>query len=229
MLREKYNTLSNKRGYLYLRETIYKRDRRTLKRKPSKLCDGSATKERGKYSIKIDTYCGKIFEKELKYIETFNDYILKKHTNLNKNNLDFDYLKYKLTSSFDKLLDDFIEYLFYIYEIDKNIFYNKKKITYAINNGYLSKETIFWLRKFRINGNYQNKKEIKRFTYRCNDIGIYDEEIIQTLYLKLVPEDLAKEKSLKDFKKELDLYKSNEFSNKLQIKKMRDFIKESMK
>lgn len=215
MLREKYNSLTNKRGYLYIRETIYKRDGRTLKRKPSKLCDGSATKNRYKYSIKKDTYCGKIQDNiKLDHIITFEDYI-------SKNKTDFDFIKYKLKLEFDTILDDFVEYILFIYEIDKNNFFNGKKKVYEINNGYFSKETIEWVRRFRINKSANNPKEFERFSNRCYDTGIYDDEIINSLYLKLIPDSaqnilLIKEK-----------YEENEIK-KIKTDKLRNFIQTSI-
>ena len=78
MLWEKKNIKNPEtRGYLYLRETIYVRDKRTHKRKPKKLGSGSGYKERGKYSKKKDIYCGKIVECSMKKFINFRDYIKK--------------------------------------------------------------------------------------------------------------------------------------------------------
>ncbi len=180
MFREKFTNFQEKRGYLYIRESIYKRDRRTLKRKPSKLCDGSATKERGKYSIKKDIYCGKIYEIEPIKLDSFKDYIHK--------NIEQDFLNFKLNIKFADLIDIFVSYLLDIYEIDEIEFYEGKKKVYTIGEGYLSREGILWLKRFNIKGDYDNSKEIERFNYRCEDIGIYDEDIINVLYLKLIPQ-----------------------------------------
>ncbi len=221
MLREKYNSLTNKRGYLYIRETIYQRDKRTLKKKPSKLGDGSATKNRWKYSLKKDTYCGKIIENiEIKHIITFQEYLKKIKYGSEQ---DFDFLEYKIKTDFDKILDDFVNYLIYIHKINDEEFKTGKKKAYAINNGFLSRETIEWVRRFRINKSPENPREFERFMNRCLASGIFDEEIIETLYLKLIPDkDILK----KDKLNEEDLSK-NEIK-KIKIRKLRSFIKESI-
>lgn len=212
MFREKYNSSSDKRGYLYLRETVYERDGRTYKRKPAKFGDGKATKNRGKYSKKKDTYLGKIEEIQLKKILTFDDY-LKNEKNINN------IFEYKLNLNFDSLLDLFIEYLLFIYELEKEEFEKpKKKKVYNINEGYFSPITMDWIRRFRINSNYTNPNEMYRFSNRCKDSGIFDEQVIESLYTKLSPIDeklLAEEEKNKEIKK-------------LKIKNYRDFIKQSI-
>lgn len=219
MFREKYNPFKDKRGYLYLRESIYKRDKRTYKRKPSKLGDGKATKERGKYTKKKDTYLGKIIEKELQKVISFQEFLVS--TKKIKSNEEF--LKYKININFENLLMDFIKYLLTIYEINSEEFFNKeKKKVYQINNGFLSPLTIDWLKRFRIRPNYSRLKELERFQYRCEDIGIFDKDIIGLLFSKLEEDQglveseeetqINKEEKLKDFK----------------LKKLKDFIKKSV-
>lgn len=196
-----------KKGYLYLRETIYERDRRTLKRIPKKNGDGSATKERGKYSKKKDIYCGKIREAEPKHLITFNSYMEKVHE---------DFLEYKMNRSFDGIIDDFINYLLYIHEIDKEEFFDKKKkVVYYIGNGFLSKETIDYLKRFNLRNESEN--ELERFSNRCQDIGIYDEDIIGTLYMKLSEQNNILSKT------EIEV---NPKIEKKEYNKYRDFMKE---
>lgn len=214
MFREKLHKDPNQRGYLYIRESYYERDKRTHKRKPSKLCDGTATKERGKYSKKKDIYCGKIHEIEIKIIENFEGYLKKQNK---------EYLEFKINSKFDDLIDEFVKYLLYIYELDEDEFYNGKKRVYALGDGYLSKETIIWLKNFEINGNYDNFNEIKRFSFRCQDCGIYDEDIINTLYLKLVPK--IDERDIKEEIEELE----NQDEKREGFTNLRNFLKRNLK
>lgn len=221
MFREKYNSFSEKRGYLYIRETIYKRDGRTLKRKPARLGDGSATKERGKYSIKKDTYCGKITEDIfLKYIITFNEFV-SNILKTDKKTKYKDFLEYKTKSSFDDIIDDFTLYLIYIYNLDKEDFFTGKKQVYAINNGYFSRDTIEWVRRFKINPKNYYTKEMQRFAFRCHDVGIYDEDIINLLYLKLNPEIDQNILSENENNEDLEV-------KKLKLKNYRNFIQKSI-
>ena len=207
MFREKYNSFSQKRGYLYIRESVYIRDKRTLKKKPFKLCDGTATKNRWKYTQKVDTYCGKIFEIEIKHILTFKDYII-------QNKIKF--TEFKINSSFDKILDKFIDYLLYIYDIDNKQFFEGKKKVYAINNGFLSRDTINWFRKFSIRKGYPIQKEMERFTYKAEDIGIFDKEIISLLFSKIMPTDNILKEDIDDKTKQLQ---------QLKRKNLRDFLR----
>lgn len=209
MFREKFTNFKQSRGYLYIRESQYVRDKRTLKRKASKLCDGTATKDRGKYSKKKDIYCGKILEIEIKFVETFRNFI---------ENQDKEYFEYKLNLKYEELIDEFMDYLLYIYDIDKDDFFNGKKAVYVVGNGYLSRETINWLKRFNIKGDYESSREIGRFTYRCEDVGIFDEETINSLYLKLVPQ-VNKEDMLEEIK---SIQKSNEVK---EYKSYKDFMK----
>lgn len=176
----KSNNLKTKNDYLYLRETVYIRDKRSLKRIPRKLGNGDATKNRGKYSKKKDIYCGRIYNIELKQINTFNEYleIIKKQQT--------DFLEYKLNSSFDKILYDFVDYLLHIYNIEKEDFFSNKKKAYFTGNGFLCKETIDYILRFKLKvGNSNEKKDFERFALRCIDCAIFDEEIISVLYMKL--------------------------------------------
>lgn len=181
MLWEKKTSLNQKRGYLYIRETIYVRDKRTLKRKPSKLGDGSAYKERGKYSKKKDIYCGKIIEGiELKHTISFREYI----DTYKEDN----FLEYKTSVEFEILLDDFVEYLLFIHGLDYYDFSKGTKKAYAIATGYLSLRTIEKVREFTPKASFINYKELERFANKCFDAAIFDEEIIMLLYSKLLPD-----------------------------------------
>lgn len=211
MLREKYNSFIDKRGYLYIRETVYVRDRRSHKRLPYKLCDGSARKERGKYSKKKDIYCGKIEEIEIRRILTFKDYLKKRN---------IEYNLFKIDSNYDVILDTFVDYLLYIYEIDKDLFFSKKKKVYAINNGYLSKETIEWLRRFNIRKGYSSQKELERFSFRCEDVGVFDEDVVSIMFSKIMPKESLIHTDIEDKSTELE---------KIDVKSLREFIRGSVK
>jgi hypothetical protein len=169
----------NTYGYLYLRETVYIRDKRTLKKSPKKVGDRTATAKRGKFSKKRDIYCGKIIEKKIVKYLNFNDYV---ETILNKR-----YLEFKINSSFETLLEIFVDFLLYVYDIEKNEYFNDKKKAYYIANGFLCPQTINHIIKFQINGNPDDNKEIERFSNRCKDAGIFDDEVIMSLYVKIMP------------------------------------------
>ena len=206
---------SSKRGYLYIRETYYKREKITLKRKLGK-GDGSAFKKRGKFSKKKDIYCGKIIEISTNRLITFRQY--------HKENLFNEFLEYKFENDFDTILDDFINYLIYLYDLKKEDVFGEKKIAFSLSSGgYLSKQTIDYIKRFILNGDYTSKIEIERFANRCLDAGIFDEEIIMTLYLKLLPKEdcsqLQKElEDLADFK-----------MNSLSVDNFANFIREEHK
>jgi hypothetical protein len=194
MLWEKKNTKSpEKRGYLYLRETIYVRDGRTLKRKPKKLGDGSGAKNRGKYSIKKDIYCGKIIPLKMVKFNSFRDFL----------GFDSDkYLDYRLHSEFGIILEDFISYLIDIFEISRDDFENKKQ-AYEIAGGYLSLITIDFLKRFIVRVGFDEKVEIERFANRCVDCGIFDNDVIIALFTKIAPEEYTDvREELESLKKE---------------------------
>ena len=184
MLWEKKSSLKQKRGYLYIRETIYERDKRTLKKKAPKLCDGSAYKDRWKYSKKKDIYCGKIIEdtKLINFI-SFQGYVESKKAK--------DFLEYKTKITFSDLLEDFVNYLLEIHEIEKEDFFEGKKKAYEISSGYLSCEGIEYIRRFSLKLNPLAHSEIERFANRCLDCAIFDNEIIMLLYMKLLPNEQA--------------------------------------
>lgn len=180
MLWEKKNIKKPEiRGYLYLRETVYVRDGRTLKRKPKKLGDGSGARDRGKYSVKKDIYCGKIIPKKMVKFTSFKDFL----------GLDEDkYLDYRLHGEFGVILDDFIFYMIEIFDIDIDDYENKKQ-AYEVGGGYLSKITIDFLTRFVVRTGFDEKVEIERFANRCLDCGIFDNDIIISLFTKITPED----------------------------------------
>jgi hypothetical protein len=195
MLWEKKNPKKPEgRGYLYLRESIYVRDKRSHTRKPNKLGSGKAKTQRGKYTKKKDIYCGKIIEIKPNSLLTFHEYLDLE---------DIAYLEFKINSDFNQILTKFVEYILYMYDIDKNTFYTGQKIAYEVNGGYLSTGTIDNIKKFVIRGrNSENKNEIERFANRCYDAGVFDEEIIMNLYVKITP-DLENKEEIETEIKEL--------------------------
>ncbi len=210
MLWEKKNTKNpEKRGYLYLRETIYVRDGRTLKRKPKKLGDGSGAKNRGKYSIKKDIYCGKIIPLKMVKFNSFKDFL----------GLDSDkYLDYRLHSEFGVILEDFISYLIDIFDIDRDDFENKKQ-AYEVAGGYLSLITIDFLKRFIVRVGFDEKVEIERFANRCVDCGIFDNDVIIALFTKIAPEEYT------DVREELENLKKEKMDSSSH-KSMMDFMRE---
>ena len=176
----KKSNFKQKNGYLYLRETVYIRDGRTLKRTPRKLGDRTTTNQRGKYSKKKDIYCGKVVEITPQIILTFSEFILNKRKK--------EFLEYKVHASFDRLLDDFVSYVLKIHKIKKKDFYSKKKQAYQIANGFFCPQTLDYVRRFIVKGNADSHTEIERFANRCQDASIYDENVIMSLYSKLMPD-----------------------------------------
>ena len=189
---------SENRGYLYLRESVYSRDRRTLQRKPKHLGDGSKHKNRNQYIKKKDTYLGKIIELSCDFYLSFEDYII---SHIQKEN---DYLYYILQYSFDEIFFDYIDYLQEIYSFDIQITkdfitnfnsqHNEKEIkklktkTYALQSGGFF--NIILLHKVF---NFECRKideisftDFNNFSARCHDSGIIDEYIQIVLYSKLI-------------------------------------------
>lgn len=199
-----------KGGYLYLRETLYIRDKRSLTRKPRKLGSGKAYENRSKYSKKKDIYCGKIVSIEPKHFISYQKYL---------EDSGEDYTEFKINSRFDNLLDSFIDYLLYINEIDKEEFQNGNKIAYSLANGFLSRETISFIKRFQTRGDPEDTKEIQRFSFRCEDSGIFDEDIIMNLYIKLIPTH-----DIKDIKEEIDELNKKKLIEK-QFKNFRDYMR----
>ncbi len=210
MLWEKKTSIGQKFGYLYLRETIYIRDKRTIRKKRNPL--NPAKNQRAKYSKKKDIYCGKIEEITLKIPISFNEYIEIENK---------DYLKYKLENSFEDILDDYVNYLLYIHQIEKNL-YETKKIAFKLANSYLSKETINFIKRFELRGNSNSFREIQRFANRCEDAGIFDLDIIMLLYIKRIPN---KKEAIK-LKEEIDLL-SKEKLQSICSSNLREFIKKN--
>ena len=211
MFREKLIPKSTQRGYLYIRDSVYVRDRRTLKRIPKKLGDGSATKKRGQYSKKKDIYCGRIIEVKPEKLTTFNEFLYSRHKDVSL---------FKNESDFDKVLNEFVEYVIEIYGIDKDEFFSIKKKAYTIGDGFMSPIIIEWFKAFKIKGEFHNVGEFKRFSNRAYDCGIFDDDIINLLYLKLVPE-VEKENILEEIDELKDKKLENVKSN------FRNFIRKS--
>ena len=215
MFREKLRANSDERGYLYIRETIYERDGRTLKRIPRKLGNGEATKNRGKYSKKIDIYCGRIIEKKIIHFINFSDWI---------NNKGLDFHIFKLNSDFNTILNEFINYILYIYEIDYLEFHESSiKKVYALGSGFISPIVISWLKRFNINGNPNNLSELKRFAYRCQDCCIFDDEIVHLLYVKMIPKELS-DNLANEIK---DMRFAKMFDEKKKFSGLKGFLKEN--
>ncbi len=183
------------RGYLYLRESIYSRDRRTLQRKPKHLGDGSKQKERNKYIKKKDTYLGKINEISPDFYLTFENYII---SHIQKEQ---DFLYYVLQYKFDEIFFDYIDYIQELYtlpiSISKNTikyygikeeFTNLKSKTYELKTGgflniiLINRAFNFECRKV----SEVSSTDYNNFSARCFDCGITDEYIQIVLYSKLI-------------------------------------------
>ncbi len=203
----------DKRGYLYIRESIYERDKRSLTRKPRKLGTGKGHENRGKYTKKKDIYCGKIVEIAPKDLILFQTYI---------ENQKLDYTELKINSRFEELIDLFVNYLLDIHDIGKDEFYNGNKVAYTIANGFLSRETIEFVKRFNAKGEdfAHTHFEISRFANRCEDSGIYDEDIILSLYMKIIPT-----KDYKDIKEELHEIRDKKLIEK-KFNSFRDYMRE---
>lgn len=187
---------SLQRGYLYLRISEYKRDRRTLKRKPRHLGDGSAHKERNKYIVKKDIYLGKIHQLTPSSFMSFQDYIIMQ---LQKEK---DYLQYVLHTPFEEMVFDFISYLSELYEIPlpiskKEIIHssfenlltsNFSKKTYALKTGGFF-NIILCKRVLDFEPSQKeivHTRDFELFSNRCIDAGFFDEYVQMALYLKLL-------------------------------------------
>ncbi|MCH8519644.1 MAG: hypothetical protein LAT82_02720 [Nanoarchaeota archaeon] len=187
---------SSQRGYLYLRVSKYKRDGRTLKRKPRHLGDGSGHKERNKYIVKKDIYLGKIIELKPSSFMSFQDYII---LQLQKES---DYLHYVLHTSFEEIVFDFISYLQELYEIpfsiskqdlihssfDEVISHQFSKKIFELKTGGFFNIVLF-KRVFDFNPIHSDEisnRDFELFSNRCLDTGIFDEYIQMVLYLKLI-------------------------------------------
>ncbi|MCA9486265.1 hypothetical protein H6501_04965 [Candidatus Woesearchaeota archaeon] len=179
--------------YLYLRETLYKRDKRSLCRKSPRQGTGKATKERAKYTKKHDIYCGKITSPQLLHFISFEEYLSKKQE---------DFTKYKLEVSFDELLDDYTDYLLYMYNLKKEDLASKPKQAYKVAGGYLCPATLQFIREFKPRQNLDLKTELERFSFRCEEAGISDKDIIASLFLKRFPREEQNEEGLQEEEKQ---------------------------
>jgi hypothetical protein len=197
-------TYKSGKQYAYLIKTTYKRDKRTIKKKPSWQGDGTARKERGKYSKKKFIYLGKIKKITFKKYFDFKEYIEEK-TNLSL-------IEIKTNFSFKKIMEHFRDYLLKLNNLNYEE-YISEKFAYDICGGIFCKKTFDWVLSSHIIGNHQSNYEIKRFTKRCMKIGIFDEEIIKILYLKLVP-DIEKNKLKKALLEEFEELDKKKEENK---------------
>ncbi len=192
------NPYKNKNGYLYLRVSEYNRDKRTLKRKPKCHGDGTSYQNRNKWTKKKDIYCGKVYEIETNpKLITFQEYL---------ENKKISYLEYKIKTSFSDIVYDFARYLLHIYDLDEEDFFNGKKKVYILDNKLLSRETLKWIIDFDINSIRKNENEVERFAIRCESTGIFDNDIIQTLFMKIMP-DINKE-DIENLQKEIEEFES---------------------
>ncbi len=205
MFREKLKSDKNQRGYLYIRDSVYLRDKRTLKKTPRKKGDGIATKERGKYSVKKDIYCGKIIEVSLKNVITFAEFLLLQNQTI-------DMLK---DMSYDDIINTYIKYVLYVYQIEAMDFFSNNKQVYTVGDGYFSLLILKWFKQFSVKTYLPSIKDFERFYYRCQDCGIFDDELIHILYLKFMPEIKQETKETKQ------VIQKNTYNS------LTDFIKEN--
>lgn len=192
---------SQERGYLYLRLSEYRRDKRTLKKKAKHLGDGSAYKERNKHIVKKDYYLGKIIEITPNSFLSFQDYIL---VQLQKEN---DYLNYILHNSFEEIYFDFISYLQELYNFpitiskqeikhtsfDSLLLQKKSKKTYALKTGGFF-NIILLKRVYDFTPQKRDEitqNDFNNFSNRCLDAGIFDEYIQMILYIKTLNTQIA--------------------------------------
>lgn len=192
---------SQKRGYLYLRLSQYRRDKRTLKKKAKHLGDGSAYKERNKHIVKKDYYLGRIMEITPNSFLSFQDYII---VQLQKES---DYLNYVLHNSFEEIFFDFVSYLQELYnfsisiskqEIKHNslefLYLEKKsKKTFALKTGgffniILLKRVYDFIPQKR---DEITQNDFKNFSNRCLDAGIFDDYVQMILYVKTLNTHIA--------------------------------------
>jgi hypothetical protein len=191
---------SSELGYLYLRKTVYLRPAVTLLDFNGK--KGESRETRGKYSKKRDIYCGKIVQVSMKSFDNFESYIEGKGIS---------FLEYKLNATFEQILKDFTHYLCSIHQITLSDIENN---AYVVGSGYLCKETIDFVSEFKPRSIYGNMTDIKNFAFRCEDAGIYDENIIMLLYAKLFPQTLVEEKT-------------GRMPDSVSAKNMREFLQKS--
>jgi len=201
-----------KNHYLYWRYSVYERDKRTLKRKPRRLGDG--TFNRNKYTKRKDYYLGKLIKLDPpKKIFFFQQYLKKQ----NIENLKL----FLAEKSYEEIFDSYVEYIIELNEIDKEELFNKnKQIAYEMPLGYISQRLIQWVHSFEFNSKLDptDEKELDRFAGRCEFIGISDPDIISALYQKICPEI-----DMEDIKKALQEEIKELEKSKLKTMKYEDF------
>lgn len=169
--------------YLYLREKIYKRDKRTLKRSTNyRQYDGAAYKARGRHSKTVDIkYLGKIYYPgEIDNID-FEEY-LEKNKNLSFSEL--------LTQDYDNIVNTYYDYLLSIIHGEKS-----ESVHYALNDGILSIYSLDPLLKFefRIGEDYNARTESDRFARMFKRAGfLWAEKDLRSRLLQLKVEESLK-------------------------------------
>lgn len=208
-----------KNHYLYWRYSVYERDKRTLKRKPKKLGDG--TFNQNKYIKRKDYYLGKLVQLQPpQKIFFFQEFLKKKNiTNLKL---------FLAEKNYDEIFNLYVEYIIELHDIDKNeLFENNTKIVYETPMGYLSKRLIQWVHSFEFNPRLDpmDEKELDRFAGRCEFIGISDPDVISALYQKICPEIDEEDirKALQEEIKELEKQKLKS----MKYEDFKDFLEKS--
>lgn len=202
--------------YLYLRYSQYQRDKRTLKRKPRKL--GEGTFDQNKYIKRKDIYLGKLIElPNPQKIFFFREYLENKEIN--------NFQKYIHETNYKDLFNKYIEYMIEFYQIDKEeLFSSDKHIVFDVAGAYISKRLIEWVNSFEFHQKRDPKdeKELDRFAARCEFIGIIDIEVISALYQKICPE-IENEDIINALKEEIEEMNKLKLPSK-EIDNLREFL-----
>lgn len=201
--------------YVYLKESVYIRDKRTMTRKPRRL--GSGTFNQNKYVKKKETYIGKL----VKIDKPEKFYLYEKYLE-EKGIIDSD--KHISETEYGELFDSYLGYLNELYEISSEDLEKTNIVYYTDSCIYFSKKLTDWAKSFKFSPKYHHtdKKEMERFIDRCELIGIVHKGVITALYEKLCP---------KIDEKEMMAEMQNEFEEmdkkklkKLTVSELRDFI-----
>jgi len=201
--------------YVYLKESVYVRDKRTMTRKPRKL--GSGNFNQNKYVTKKETYIGKLVK-----IETPKQFYLYETFLLNRDIKDFN--KFLEEIEYDALFDSYLEYLHELYNITKEDFEKKNIVYYTDSCIYFSLKLIDWTKSFKFSPKYHHtdRKEMERFIDRCELIGIIHKQVIMALYEKLCPKRDENE-MIAEMQREIDGLDKKKMK-KLTVSDIKDFI-----
>lgn len=173
--------------YLYLREKVYKRDKRTLKKSGfRKGYSGKATESRWKYTKTKDIkYLGRIiYPKSIKEID-FESYL---------ESFKLTFSKILHLYSYEKIIGLYVDYLYFIIDGVK-----EEKMYYAINDGFLGSWTLKPLLefKFNIDERVSPKSESNRFSKIFRRCGFLWEEVdLRTALLKMKVDEAINKKGL---------------------------------